>query len=323
MAKPVIQTENLTKVYKTRGREPFTALRNLDLTVQEGEIFGYLGPNGAGKTTTIRMLLDLIRPTKGHARIFGMDANAQSVELHKQIGFLPGELSLWRNQKSIDVIKYIGRLRGGVNMVYVNELTEILQFDTSKRVREYSTGNKRKLGLIIALMNQPKLLILDEPTSGLDPLMQQQFNRLMRDFRANGGTVFLSSHVLSEVQAICDRVGVLRGGELQAVERVEALTDAAFRWVNIRYQEAVRILDDLKQVPDISDLTVENNTVKLRISGDFDPLLRAATGQYVVSMDVIEPSLEEIFLAFYNEDKARVSREALPKSENNTVKEVL
>ncbi|RMG82379.1 MAG: ABC transporter ATP-binding protein, partial [Chloroflexi bacterium] len=203
-----------------RQYEATRALSDLNLTVEQGEIFGYLGPNGAGKTTTIRLLLDLIRPTAGRAFIFDMDANAQSVEVHKRIGFLPGELNLWKNRTARQVVNYFAQVRAGANagpiLRYADELAERLDFNMNKPVRDYSSGNKRKLGLILALMHKPDLLILDEPTSGLDPLMQQTFNQLMLEVKEEGRTVFMSSHVLSEVQAICDRVGILRHGELKA-----------------------------------------------------------------------------------------------------------
>src|SRR5258708_7088737 len=179
---PTIQTVLLTKFY-AKGKS--AALEGLNLTVNRGEIFGYLGPNGAGKTTTIRLLLDLIRPTSGKAAIFGQDAHENSVELHKRIGFLPGELNLWKNLTGAQVVDYIGKIRGGVDMNHVRTLTTRLQLDLSIRIRSYSTGNKRKLGLVLALMNKPDLLILDEPTSGLDPLMQQIFNELMLEAQKN------------------------------------------------------------------------------------------------------------------------------------------
>ncbi|MBZ0302322.1 MAG: ABC transporter ATP-binding protein, partial [Anaerolineae bacterium] len=236
----VIQTENLTKIYKSANGE-VRALDRLNLVVQPGEIFGYLGPNGAGKTTTIRLLLDLIRPTEGQARILDLDAQADSVALHRRIGFLPGELNLWRNLTGQEVVSFVGRVRGGVNLNTVRQLAERLQLDLKIKVRSYSSGNRRKLGLVLALMNEPELLILDEPTGGLDPLVQQTFNELMREIKREGRTVFLSSHVLSEVQAICDRVGILRNGQLKAVERVSDLTHTNFRWVTLRLRDAAQL----------------------------------------------------------------------------------
>ncbi|MDX1992200.1 MAG: ABC transporter ATP-binding protein [bacterium] len=299
----VIQTNNLTKVYKT-GRKQKLALENLNLSVYRGEIFGYLGPNGAGKTTTIRMLLDLIRPTSGSAKVLGMDTQASAVDIHKQIGFLPGELALWNNERAINIIRYFGRVRGKVDMAYVRQLADRLQFDTSMRVRDYSTGNKRKLGLILALMNRPQLLILDEPTSGLDPLMQQVFNELMLEVKREGRTVFLSSHLLSEVQAICDRVAILRTGQLKAVETVEDLTHVDFRWVSIRTRNLQGLVSRLGSVPGVTEVAQKNSHIELRLNGDFDPLMRALNDQYVVDLRVKEPTLEEIFLTFYDNNPA-------------------
>lgn len=302
MANPVIQIENLTKVYGS-GKSAFKALDSLNLTVNQGEIFGYLGPNGAGKTTTIRMMLDLIRPTKGKVILLDQDARQDSVELHKHIGFMPGELSLWDGERSRNIIKYFARIRGMTDTRYADELAELLQFDVTKKVRDYSTGNKRKLGLILALMHKPELLILDEPTGGLDPLMQQTFNQLMLDVKNEGRTVFLSSHVLSEVQAICDRVAVLRHGDLKAVERVETLTHVDFRWVNVIIKETVSDLTWITDVQGVSDVTQKDaHTVHLRLMGDFDPLLKVLSDKYVVDLHVKEPTLEEIFLAFYDDN---------------------
>ncbi len=299
MAESVIKTHNLSKTYKAR-KGAFVALKQLNLTVNKGEIFGYLGPNGAGKTTTIRMLLDLIRPTEGKASVLGMDVQKHSVEIHQQVGFMPGELNLWQNERSINIVRYFGRMRGTLDMPYVHELAERLQFDLNKRVRDYSTGNKRKLGLILALMNKPQLLILDEPTSGLDPLMQQTFNQMMREIRDEGRTIFLSSHMLTEVQAICERVGVLRGGELQAVERVDKLTHADFRWVTLQLETLNGVENKLHQLEGVSKVAVvDDNNIRLRLVGDFNPMLRALDGYYVVNMQINQPTLEEIFLAFY------------------------
>jgi ABC-2 type transport system ATP-binding protein len=299
ITQPVIQTEGLTKTYP--GKPAKLALDRLDLSVERGEIFGFLGPNGAGKTTTIKLLLDLIRPSQGHARIFGLDVNQDSAAIRARVGFLPGELSLWDNQTGFQIVRYFANVRGGVEMTYVNELAQRLEYDLSKKVRASSTGNKRKLGLILALMNKPELLILDEPTSGLDPLMQQTFYQVALQARAEGRTIFMSSHILSEVQAICDRVGILREGQLQAVERVDALTHVDFHWITLRFREQANAAD-LAHVPHVSDLEVDGNTVKLRLAGDFDPLLRAINGYYVEDLRVQEPTLEEIFLTYYGDN---------------------
>ena len=295
----VIQTENLTKVYSGGVR----ALDSLNLGVQPGEIFGYLGPNGAGKTTTIRLLLDFIRPTAGRARILGMDARSDSVAIRQRVGYMPGELNLWDKQTAQQIIQFVGRARGGYDPRYVRDLGELLQFDLTKKVRSYSTGNRRKLGLILALMNKPDLLILDEPSTGLDPLMQQTFYQLMQNVRAEGRTVFLSSHILSEVQAICDRVGILRGGKLEAVQRVDELTHTDFRHVTLRFREPVGT-EIVAGVPGISSVSADGKTLHLQLMGDFDPLLRAISGQYVEDMEVVEPSLEEVFLKYYGATSA-------------------
>ncbi len=330
-----IQMNGLTKTYK-RGTKP--ALDSLDMIVNQGEIFGYLGPNGAGKTTTIRMLLDFIRPTHGHAQIFGLDCQKNSVEVHKRLGYLPGELNLWENQTGYNIVRYLGQLQGKLDMPYVNQLAERLKLDLSKTMRSYSTGNKRKIGLVIALMHKPELLILDEPTSGLDPLMQQTFVDMMREIRDEGRTVFLSSHMLSEVQAICERVAILRDGKLQAIERVSDLTRVKFHWVTIRFDKPVSGIH-WAALPGVSEVMVNGNgngggngareaqgsEVKFRLSGDFDPILRAISSHYVVSVKTEEPSLEEIFLTFYGKDPKRTSqeRQAVVAAANESAKEMV
>ncbi len=211
---------------------------------------------------------------------------------------MPGELNLWKNLTGAQVVDYIGRIRGGLDMVYVRSLTDRLQLDLSIRIRSYSTGNKRKLGLVLAMMNKPDLLILDEPTSGLDPLMQQTFNELMLEAQKQGQTMFLSSHMLGEVQAICDRVGILRAGELKAVETVSNLMHANFRWVTVWMREPVAV-SQLSTLAGVSEVSAVDGGIKLRLSGDFDPLLRAIAPYYVQDVQVSEPTLEEIFLSFY------------------------
>jgi ABC-2 type transport system ATP-binding protein len=311
--KTAIRTTNLTMVYKN-GKGSKLALDNLDLCIERGEIFGYLGPNGAGKTTTIRLLLDLIRPTAGNASILGLDVRQKSVELHRRIGYLPGELSLWDGLTAKQVIRYVGSLRGDLDLKYVGCLAERLRFDMGMKVRSYSSGNKRKLGLIVALMGKPEVLILDEPTNGLDPLMQQIFLQLMREAREDGCTVFLSSHILGEAQEICDRVGILRGGRLRDVKTVEDLTHADFRWVTFRFREEARI-GALAAMRDVTDVSVDGNKLRLKLTGDFDPLIRAIGERYIVDMEIREPTLEEVFLTYYGDtiemqDKRREKTEA-------------
>ncbi|MBI1259179.1 MAG: ATP-binding cassette domain-containing protein [Chloroflexi bacterium] len=291
----VIHTENLGKVYSGATR----ALDNLNLDVQRGEIFGYLGPNGAGKTTTIRLLLDLIRPTTGSASLLGLDARRDSIAIKHRVGYLPAELNLWDRQTAQQIVQFVGQARGDYDAAYVHRLAERLEFDLSKKVRSYSTGNKRKLGLIIALMNKPDLLILDEPSSGLDPLMQQTFYQLMQEARNEGRTVFLSSHILSEVQAICDRVAILRDGQLQAVRRVAELTHNDFRHMRLRFREPVEA-SAIASVPGVSEIISEGKALSFQLVGDVDPLLRAISSYYVEDIEVQEPTLEEVFLKFYS-----------------------
>jgi len=316
MAQSVIATNNLTKIYNQGKKDRTLALDKLSLEVQQGEIFGFLGPNGAGKTTTIRLLLDLIRPTQGKANIFGKDTRQSSVEIHHDVGFLPGELALWKNRTGEQVINYVASVRGGVaeQTKEAQSLAERLKFDPSRKVREYSSGNKRKLGLIIAMMHSPKLLILDEPTGGLDPLMQQIFNQMMLEVREEGRTVFLSSHVLSEVQAICDRVGILREGDLKAVEDVDKLTHVEFRNVVMTFRDAVpqSWQAQLEAIDGVSDVSLNEHSLRLKLFGDFDPLLRTVSDGYIVNLRVEEPTLEDIFLAFYgNGESIKNNREAV------------
>jgi ABC-2 type transport system ATP-binding protein len=302
---PIIQVRGLTKVYATRQRST-KALDNLNLEIIQGEIFGYLGPNGAGKSTTIHLLLDLIRPTSGTAVLFGMDSTRDSVAIHRRIGFLPAELALWKGDTAREVARQIASIRGDVatQLREADQVAQRLTLDLSKKVRDFSTGNKRKLGLVLALMHRPDLLILDEPTSGLDPLLQQTFNQMMLEAKAEGRTVFLSSHVLSEVQAICGRVGILRDGQLKAVESVERLTHVGFRKVTLVTRDPITPDWELKlkHTAGISQIVRESDTtLKLNISGDFAPLLSAINGIYVKDMLVTEPTLEEIFLSFYGD----------------------
>lgn len=306
----IIQTKGLSKIYQS-GKTQTVALQNLDLSVQHGEIFGYLGPNGAGKTTTIRMLLDLIRPTNGSAQIFNLDVRENSVDIHKRIGFLPGELNLWKGRTGKQIVHYLASVHGDIRNIakHANEIADRLKLDLSKKIRDYSTGNKRKLGLVLAMMHDPDLLILDEPTSGLDPLIQQTFNQMMREYREQGKTVFLSSHVLSEVQSICDRVGILRDGELKAVETIEKLTHVEFRWVEVQFRDAIpaTVSNQLASLETVKDLEMNGSSLKLQLFGDFDPMMRAMSDGYVETLHIEEPSLEEIFLTFYAGEEERVS----------------
>src|SRR6186997_2244865 len=293
---PVIEIEGLTKSYaRHRG------IIEIDLIVEEGEAFGFLGPNGAGKTTTIRTLLDHIRPTSGRARIFGIDTTVDPVAIHRRLGYLPGEFALDDKLTGGQTIEYFANLRGGVEAASQAQLIERLDLDTSRKFKEYSKGNKQKVGLVVALQHSPDLLILDEPTSGLDPLVQQTFYEIIREAKQDGRTIFLSSHILSEVEKTCDRVAIIRDGRLIKVDRVEALRDLAHHQVELRFTQPVprAAFDGLDGV---SDVLVTDHTLTMRVSGSILPVVQAASRYEVVDFVSREPSLEETFLAEYRRD---------------------
>jgi ABC-2 type transport system ATP-binding protein len=289
----IIQTDKLTKTYGThRG------IIDIDLMVNEGEAFGFLGPNGAGKTTTIRTLLDHLRPTSGRATIFGIDTTVDPVAIHRRIGYLPGEFALYDKLTGGQTIDYFANLRGGVDEAYQADLIRRLDLDTSRKFKEYSKGNKQKVGLILALQHRPDLLILDEPTSGLDPLVQQTFFEVIREAKAEGRTVFLSSHILGEVEKTCDRVAIIRDGILVKVDRVEALRDLAHHQVELRFSGAVP-LAAFSALPGVSEVTTDDHVLRLRVSGSITPVVREAARYELLDFVSREPSLEETFLAEY------------------------
>lgn len=293
MQEAVIRTEGLTKYYgKQRGVE------GLDLEVRRGEVFGYLGPNGAGKTTTIRLLLDLIRPTRGRAEVLGMEARAHGVEVRRRVGYLPGELALYEKMTGEEFLRYLGNLRGGVDWNYVRSLAGRLECDLRQRVQTLSRGNKQKLGILQALMHRPELLILDEPTGGLDPLMQLEFHRMVRESRKEGTTFFISSHNLPEVEKMCDRVGIIREGRLATVDEVEDLKERALRKLEIHFASPVPV-EDFRGLPGVRDLRVENNTLVCSVVGSVDALIKAAARYEVLNVVSPEVGLEEIFIEYY------------------------
>jgi ABC-type multidrug transport system, ATPase component len=296
----VIRTEKLTKSYGShRG------IVDVDLEVQKGEVFGFLGPNGAGKTTTIRVLLDLIRPTSGKAYVFDIESSADPAAIHRRIGYLPGEFALYDRLTGGQTLEYFGNLRGGVDRAYQAELIERFDLDPSRRFREYSKGNKQKVGLVAALQNHPELLLLDEPTSGLDPLVQQTFFSLLRESVKDGGTVFLSSHILSEVERSCDRVAIIRDGRLVRVDSVDALRDLSHHQVELRFTGEPPIAE-FKDLPGVSDVEIEDHQLKLRVLGPITPVVVTAARLGVTDFLSREPSLEETFLAQYGREAAEV-----------------
>lgn len=285
------------------------ALAGLDLEVAQGEVLGYLGPNGAGKTTTIRLLLGLLRPTSGKAEIFGLDVRRQPVAAHRRLAYVAGETSLWPALTGTETLHLLGRIQGRVDPGYRDELIDRFALDPSKKVRSYSKGNRQKLGLIAGLASRADLLLLDEPTSGLDPLMEREFRWCVAEAKAAGQTVFLSSHILSEVEALCDRVAILRAGRL-----VEAGTLAEMRHLSALSVEAVftTVPPDLSAVPGVTDVEVDGNRVRLQLHGPVEPLLQRLASARVTQLLSREPSLEELFLAQYGAESADGHQEVIP-----------
>jgi ABC-2 type transport system ATP-binding protein len=297
----IIETEKLTKSYGSRR-----GIIDVDLRVDAGEVFGFLGPNGAGKTTTIRTLLDHIRPTSGRARVFGIETTVDPVAIHRRIGYLPGEFTLYDRLTGGQTIDYFGNLRGGMDPMYRASLIERLDIDPTRKFKEYSKGNKQKIGLVIAFGHRPDLLVLDEPTSGLDPLVQQTFYELVREAQADGRTVFLSSHILSEVERTCDRVAIIRDGRLVRTGRVDTLRDLAHHQVELRFVDSVPAAE-FEALPGVSEVAVTDHTLRMRVAGPMTPVVRAAARYDLLDFVSREPSLEETFLAEYDHDAAEVT----------------
>jgi ABC-2 type transport system ATP-binding protein len=289
---PIILTDGLTKSY---GRH--RGIADLGLEVRSGEVFGFLGPNGAGKTTTIRILMDLIRPTSGSAWLFGLDPRRDGEEIRQRASYLPGELALYEHMKADDHVRYIASLRGH-DGADVSALAERLGADLSRKIGELSKGNKQKVGLIQAFMGRPELLLLDEPTGGLDPLVQHEVHALVSEASGEGRTVFLSSHNLPEVEALCDRVAIIREGRLLAVEHIEALKARALRRLEIHFGTPVAATE-FERLPGVKDVVARDGVVRCTVVGDIDAVIKAAARYKVVNVVSHEPSLEEIFLAFY------------------------
>ncbi len=291
----IIQTHQLTKSYgRSRG------IIEVTFDIQEGEVFGFLGPNGAGKTTTMRTMMGLLRANSGSATIGGLDCWKESTEVKKLVGYLPGEFTFDPGLRGAQIIEYLGHLRGGVDQAYVRSLVERLGLDPSKRFREYSHGNKQKLGLVQAFMHQPRLLILDEPTSGLDPLNQQEFYKMVAEIHAEGRTVFLSSHNLPEVEQTCDRVAIIREGRLVTIDQVFALKTIRQRDVEIAFAAPASV-EWFKQAADVTKVAqgADECTLQLVVQGDLAEIIQIAGQHGATNIATHEPSLEEAFLRFY------------------------
>ncbi|MBK8295431.1 MAG: ABC transporter ATP-binding protein [Solirubrobacterales bacterium] len=290
--------EGLTKHYGD-----VKALCELDLEVSAGEIFGFLGPNGAGKTTMIRTILDEIRPTAGRSTILGLKSHEDSVEIRRHIGYLPSDITLYPALTGRDTLTFFANLRGGVDWSIVDDLAERLNADLSKKVGNLSSGNRQKVGLIQALMNEPELLIMDEPSTGLDPLVQSEFHRILQEIAAEGRTVFLSSHTLSEVQLVANRVGIIRHGRLVALESLEELRSKAMRKIDLTFSAPVDAAS-LEQISGVRDVSISGDKATLSFEGKMVELLESLAGRHdVVDIGTREADLDEIFLTYYRDDE--------------------
>jgi ABC-2 type transport system ATP-binding protein len=296
----VIQTQGLKKAY---GK--VQALRGVDLKVQRGEVFGFLGPNGAGKTTTIRCLLDLIRPQGGTMRVLGINPQKDSVAVRARVGYLPGELNLESNLQAEAVLRYFSDLRGNkIDWNFVRQLAQRLELDLNAPVKNLSKGNKQKVGVIQALMARPELLLLDEPTSGLDPLMQQEVYRLLKEAQSDGATIFFSSHIISEVETLADRVAIIRQGVIVEEAKPSQLVSMAMRRVHVRFKQPVD-LSPLTTIAGVSLLSQRNaGGATLQVEGEMDPLIKVLAGFPITDLVTENPSLEEVFLTYYAAEAA-------------------
>ena len=297
----IIEVEKLSKSYGGKR-----GIAEVSFQVEEGDVFGFLGPNGAGKTTTIRLLMALLHADAGSAQIAGLDCWKQSLEIKRLIGYMPGEPALDPNLTGGQILEYFANLRGGVDHAYLRQLVERFELDTSRKFRQYSTGNKRKVVLIQAFMHRPRLLILDEPTSGLDPLNQQEFDRMVLEARDEGRTIFLSSHVLSEVEKTCTTVGIIRAGRIVRIGDVAEVKAIKRYEMTITFATAIPV-ETFKTLDGVIEVEALNNGhgVRLAMQGPADAVIKAAARYPVVSLTSFEPSLEDIFLRYYEGDGPR------------------
>ena len=291
-----IVTHDLTKTYgSNRG------IRNVNLAIRQGEIFGFLGPNGAGKSTTLRTLMGFMAPTSGRAEILGLDPHTQTTEVHARVGNLPTEFALEGRMTGRQLIRLFARLRGVADLSYAEEVAARIDADLDRPMRRLSRGNKQKIGIVQALFHQPEVIILDEPTGGLDPLVQETFLALLTEARDRGQTIFFSSHVLAEIERVADRVGIIRNGELVAIEDPHVLTGRAHRHVRVEF--ARPLSDDARQaltrIPGVEGFTVEGAIARFTVTANMDDVVKLLAGHTVLALDVDRPSLEEIFLTFY------------------------
>jgi ABC-2 type transport system ATP-binding protein len=296
---PAIRTAGLSKDYGAGH-----GLFDLDLEVEQGEVLGFLGPNGAGKSTTMRLLLDLIAPTTGTASVLGLDTRSGSLAIRGRVGFLPGDFALYPRLTGADVLDHLAELRGGVDRAVRDSLAERFDAQLDRPIRELSSGNRQKVGLIQAFMHEPELLILDEPIAGLDPLVQQSFHALLAEVSAQGRTVFLSSHTLSEVERVTHRVAILRAGRLVVVDSLESLRHVAVQRMEIEFAEPVPA-EAFRALPGVRDATADGRRVTVVFEGSADAIVKAAAAHEVRAIRTREDDLEEIFLRYYRDDPVR------------------
>jgi len=295
MTQPAIETYGLTKDYGSDH-----GVFGLDLEIRAGEIFGFLGPNGSGKTTSMRMLVGLSRPTGGSARVLGLDIVRESLEIRRRVGFLAGDVGLYRQLTGAAMLDYLARLHGGVDPTRITALADRFDAQLDRPLTDLSTGNRQKIGLIQAFMHDPELLILDEPIAGLDPLVQKHFHELLADVRADGRTVFLSSHTLSEIDRVADRIAILRAGRLVVVDTLDHLRSIAVRRLDIEFASPPRV-DDFRGLAGVRDAELTGNTLRLAFEGSADSLIKAAAAYEVIELRSREDDLEDIFLSYFQE----------------------
>ena len=287
----IIEINNLTKMYgKARG------INNVSLNVEEGEIFGFIGPNGAGKSTTIRLLLSLIYPTSGSAKIFGKDCIAHGPEIRQNIGYLPSEVFYYDRMKVLALLKYSASFYEGDHHDRMYELADIMELDLTRKIDDLSYGNKKKVGIVQGLLHRPKLILLDEPTSGLDPLMQQKFFDLIREENERGATIFFSSHILTEVQKMCNRVAIIRDGEIVSVEDIKTLRKDSYKKISV---EAEAMDESRFNIDGVSNLTLDGNIADFLYKGDINAMLQIISAETIADVSITEPTLEEIFMHYY------------------------
>lgn len=291
----VIETDKLTKYYgKSRG------IIDVSFNVEEGEIFGFIGPNGAGKSTTIRTLLSLVYPTSGSAKIFGKDCIKYGPEIKKDIGYLPSEVFYYDNMKVIDLLRYSASFYKKDCSRRIKELAEIMDLDLYKKIDDLSFGNKKKVGIVQGLLHEPKLIILDEPTSGLDPLMQQRFFELLQEENKKGATILFSSHILSEVQRLCNRVAIIKEGKIISLEKISNLRENSYK--KIKIETPVNISNDYFDIEGVSNLEVKSNTISFLFKGNINAIMRKIADIKISDVMIEEPSLEEIFMHYYKKE---------------------